>query len=268
MEKQYLTGYFGGKITHLKEILPFIPSHHLYCDVFGGMMPILLNKPKSKIEIYNDINGRLVNLWKQIQADYRYLQLSCETAICSRQLWIDSLQQSNNPQEDAYQFLYSIVRSFSSMGSEFIGFGDERVRKDFIEVGNRIKLLHKRIQKIIIEQLSFEDIIRRVEKYNSNSKFYYIDPPYYQGGDKYEQMSGNESNWTINNMNCLIDLLDKSNCRFMISIDKDITNQFTRKDIIVHSYLKKQKAGTNNKQQNDRKEYLIMNYKTGLNRYV
>jgi DNA adenine methylase len=190
MEKIYLTGYFGGKITHLKEILPFIPPHYLYCDVFGGMMPILLNKPKSKIEIYNDINGRLVNLWKQIQSDYRYLQLSSETAICSRQLWIESLQTSDDPREDAYQFLYSIVRSFSSMGTEYMGFGDDRLRKDFTEIALRIKKLHSRIQKVLIEQISFEEIIERVEKYNAKSKFYYIDPPYYQGGNKYEKMLG------------------------------------------------------------------------------
>jgi hypothetical protein len=54
----------------------------------------------------------------------------------------------------------------------------------------------------------------------------------------------------------------------MISIDKEISNKFTRKDIMVESYIKKQKAGSNANGQSDRKEFLIMNYKNGLANYL
>ena len=55
--------YIGGKYNLLKALLPLVPRHHIYVEVFGGAANLLFNKPPSPVEVYNDIDGELVNLF-------------------------------------------------------------------------------------------------------------------------------------------------------------------------------------------------------------
>ena len=43
------------------------PKHECYCEVFGGSAAILLSKPPSEMECYNDIDARLVNFWRVLR---------------------------------------------------------------------------------------------------------------------------------------------------------------------------------------------------------
>nr|AGL03988.1 putative N6 adenine-specific DNA methyltransferase [uncultured virus] len=45
----------------LDVILKLIPKHEVYVEVFGGSAKVLLNKPPSKIEIYNDYDKKLLS---------------------------------------------------------------------------------------------------------------------------------------------------------------------------------------------------------------
>lgn len=56
--------WFGSKSKFVNKIVDSFPEHNTFVDVFGGSGVVLLNKPQSKIEVYNDIDSRLVNLFK------------------------------------------------------------------------------------------------------------------------------------------------------------------------------------------------------------
>ena len=47
-------GWYGGKFSHLDWILPLISEAHHYCEPFGGSGAVLLNRPPSPVETYND----------------------------------------------------------------------------------------------------------------------------------------------------------------------------------------------------------------------
>jgi len=52
-----------GSFYLLDKLLKLIPSHETYIEPFGGSAKLLLNKPPSKVEIYNDADIRLANLF-------------------------------------------------------------------------------------------------------------------------------------------------------------------------------------------------------------
>ena len=57
-------GYFGGKHRMAKKILQLFPPHTNYIEVFGGGGTLLLNKPPSASEIYNDIDSAVVDFFR------------------------------------------------------------------------------------------------------------------------------------------------------------------------------------------------------------
>jgi hypothetical protein len=59
-----LLSWPGGKSRHLKRILPHIPASAGYIEAFAGGCAVLLAKPKSRLEVVNDVNGDLVNLYR------------------------------------------------------------------------------------------------------------------------------------------------------------------------------------------------------------
>ena len=57
----------GRKTRMLKHRLPLIPEHVCYCEPFAGSLALLLAKPRSQVEIVNDMNGDLVALYRNLQ---------------------------------------------------------------------------------------------------------------------------------------------------------------------------------------------------------
>ena len=58
----------------IPRLLEHIPDHSRYVEVFGGSAELLFQKPRSPQEIYNDINGYLVNLFLQVRDQLNELQ--------------------------------------------------------------------------------------------------------------------------------------------------------------------------------------------------
>ncbi len=60
-------GWYGGKFSHLGWLLPLLPECHHYCEPFGGSGAVLLNRPPSPVETYNDIYGEVVNFFRVLR---------------------------------------------------------------------------------------------------------------------------------------------------------------------------------------------------------
>lgn len=59
-----LLRYHGGKWKLAPWIISMMPIHRFYCEPFGGAGSVLLRKPRSYGEIYNDRDGEIVNLFR------------------------------------------------------------------------------------------------------------------------------------------------------------------------------------------------------------
>lgn len=65
--KRIVFGWYGGKFNHLDWLLPLLPGAHHYCEPFAGSAAVLLNRPPSPVETYNDIDGDVVNFFRVLR---------------------------------------------------------------------------------------------------------------------------------------------------------------------------------------------------------
>ena len=65
--KKIAFGWYGGKFSHLDRLLPLLPQCHHYCEPFAGSAAVLLNRPSSPVETYNDLDGEVVNFFRVLR---------------------------------------------------------------------------------------------------------------------------------------------------------------------------------------------------------
>lgn len=59
--------YYGGKWRLAPRLVQLFPPHHIYTEVFGGGASVLMHKDRSAAEIYNDLDGEVVNVFRVLQ---------------------------------------------------------------------------------------------------------------------------------------------------------------------------------------------------------
>jgi len=69
-----LIRYHGGKWKLAPWIISHIPSHRIYVELFGGGGSVLLRKARCYSELYNDIDGEIVNLFRVVRDQGEELQ--------------------------------------------------------------------------------------------------------------------------------------------------------------------------------------------------
>lgn len=59
--------YVGGKNRLVNTILPLIPEHKAYVEVFGGSGQLLFQKPESQVEVFNDLSDDIYIFFRVLQ---------------------------------------------------------------------------------------------------------------------------------------------------------------------------------------------------------
>lgn len=180
--------WWGGKKYQLKYILPLIPPHECYVEVFGGAGWVLFAKEPSGIEVYNDLDGRLVNFFLITKYHPECLAKEISTLFHSRSLFEMYQQQPGETCiQKAARFYFILKQSFGS-GMRDFSYGRKKIGGGANWSSDSFKTaaaqLRERIKGICIEQLDFETLIY---KYDSEGTFFYLDPPYNcPAGDMYK----------------------------------------------------------------------------------
>ncbi|MEM2122914.1 MAG: DNA adenine methylase [Candidatus Bathyarchaeia archaeon] len=180
--------YLGGKQYLVKKLLTLIPPHRIYCEPFGGAASLLLNKEPSQLEVYNDLDGELVNLFMVIR-DRPFEFLSrLEALLYSREIfriWAREFREGDaprDPMERATRFYYVLKSSFAGRSTHVGWAYTKKERKPYFLLDRGSLLyIHDRLRRVYIDHLNYEECIRR---WDSPETFFYLDPPY-QGASGY-----------------------------------------------------------------------------------
>lgn len=85
-------GWYGGKFSHRRWIIPLLPKTQHYCEPFGGSAAILLNREPSPVETYNDIDGEVVIFFKMLRDRKDELIYAIGMTPFSRQEFMEAIQ--------------------------------------------------------------------------------------------------------------------------------------------------------------------------------
>lgn len=181
-----LITYYGGKRKDKwSKIIPHFPCHKTFVDVFGGAANILLNKPPAPIEIYNDINTELANLFR-VARDYpEELRRALELTLYSRAEWDAAIEtvDGQDPVERARKTIVKYRQSYGGKGDTWM------VRRKGVARGmsastsawlsnidTTLPAVAERLQRVQIECAPWQYIL---ERYDNPGVLFYCDPPYY-----------------------------------------------------------------------------------------
>lgn len=168
----------GGKSRLAAQIISLLPTHTTYVEPFCGGCAVFLRKERSKAEILNDLDNRLVTLLRvfRFHPDELLREISCITH--SRTEFRDALAQPGITDiQKAARFLLVIKAGFGSkISSPSFGYGlTGKAHFSQEVVAGMITAARERLDGVIIENLDFADVIAR---YDSPGTLFYCDPPY------------------------------------------------------------------------------------------
>jgi len=187
----FIGHYFAGKQRLVKDIIARMPEHHCYVEPFGGFCSVLLNKPVSEVEVYNDINKDVVNLLLCIK-EYPFdlfselIMMPYSRALYEQLIGIlDEPFQMPDPKRAA-QWYYINESTFSGIHSAKVYSGTWRhgvTRNHALQIRRnvwRLFAVSKRLYRVHIENKDYQYIL---DHYDGEDTLFYLDPPYYQTDD-------------------------------------------------------------------------------------
>lgn len=174
-----LVAWAGGKRRLLKYLLPLIPKHACYVEGVGGGGAMLFGKEPSKVEVFNDINGELINLMRQVKFHSPEMLRELSFVPNSRELFKLFLGQPGLTEiQRAARFLLVNRWSFGGQMNSYgtartSGGGGGNTRQAGIR--RNIEAVCERLDGVNIENVDWRDLIRR---YDAAETFFFFDPPY------------------------------------------------------------------------------------------
>lgn len=187
-KKLIVFGWYGGKFSHLSWLLPLLPQTPFYCEPFAGSGAVLLNRPPSGVETYNDLDGEVVNFFKVLRDQPEELQRIMALTPFSREEFAQAckLDVSLPPLERARRFYVRArqvrtgLAQTATVGrwancTNTIRAGMSGVVSRWLGAVEQLPDISLRLLRVQIENRPALDCIRL---YDSKDTLHYCDPPY------------------------------------------------------------------------------------------
>lgn len=181
--------WLGGKKHLSSRLVSLIEAidHHTYVEPFVGMGGVFLRRRfKPKLEVANDLNGEIVNLFRILQRHYPQLMEVMKFQLVSRREF--ERLRAQRPEtltdlERAARFLYLQRLCFGGkVGGVFGVSTSSPARFSLARIAPLLEEAHERLDGVVFEQLDWAEVM---ERYDGDRTLFYLDPPYFGGEDDY-----------------------------------------------------------------------------------
>lgn len=202
--------WIGGKKILREKILEQFPQdgYKRYIEVFGGAGWVMFSKDRhAAMEVYNDVNSNLVNLFRCVKYHPEAVQKELDYSLISREQFFDSVEQLDTRGMTDIQRaarLFVVIRN--SFGANCRSFSMQP--KDFKKTVNYLEKVSERLSRAVIENKDFQDLIKG---YDREDALFYLDPPYYSTEKYYPDRFNPEDH------NRLKECLNKIKGKFVLS---------------------------------------------------
>jgi DNA adenine methylase len=191
--------WIGGKRRLAKHILPLFPQHECYVEPFCGAAALYFMKDPAHVEVLNDINGELVNLYRVVKHHLEEFIRQFKWALTSREIfkWLQiTPAEILTDIQRAARFYYLQKMAFGGkVDHQTFGTATTSApRLNLLRMEEDLSQAWLRLSRTYIEHLGWQDCMR---KYDRDHTLFYCDPPYWGtegygvdfGLDQYDQMA-------------------------------------------------------------------------------
>jgi DNA adenine methylase len=191
--------WIGGKRRLADRLIPQFPPHSCYVEVFAGGAALYFLRPPAEVEVINDINGDLINLYRVVKNHLEEFVRQFKYALSSREVfkWLqDTPPETLTDIQRAARFFYLQQSAFGGkVAGQTWGTATTAPPINLLRIEENLSAAHLRLSQAYIENLDWANCI---ERYDRPHTFFYLDPPYWQtagygvdfGLDQYEKMAG------------------------------------------------------------------------------
>ena len=278
-----MISYIGGKARIGKWIVPQIPNDiETYVEGFSGMFWVFFNMelskfPNLKTVVYNDYNRLNYNLFKWTKqydvlwdalSNYPCQQLGVvDTPPEYEQMFNEYQKEVFNPElviteenglEIACKYVYDLGQVFSGSKPETASYMNYKgkYRCKVLVFMDKLKnpKYRQHFDKItFIENSDFQEV---VEKYDSPTTYFYMDPPYWKTENYYSNHDFDSKDHE-RLANCIKEIKGKFGLSYY---DFPLLSEWYPKDQFRWEQKDFSKAASTKKEKNLGTELLIMNY--------
>ena len=178
--------YYGGKWLLAPWIISHFPPHRIYVEPFAGAASVLLRKPRSYSEVYNDLECEVVRVFRVLRDPASAAQLELllrQTPFAREELELAQVRHGSKIERARR----TIVRSFMGFGSDTVtrrattGFRSHSDRRgstpahDWVGWPDIVRVFTDRLLGVIIEN---QPALKCIGAHDGPETLFYIDPPY------------------------------------------------------------------------------------------
>lgn len=181
-------GYYGSKHRIASQIISTFPPHNAWVEAFCGSAAITLAKSPVPIEIINDMDDQIINLFRQLRENKDELCRLIALTPYARQEYLEARKHNEDvtPLEKARQFLVSTMMTVNGAnGGKSSGFsfsqsysrgGKEARVNRWYHLPERLELVAERLRTVRIENRDGRELVDMFK--DRPATLLYLDPPY------------------------------------------------------------------------------------------
>ena len=255
--------YYGGKWELSKRLVPMLPEHSRYVEVFAGGLSMFFRKERVKSNIVNDFDGDIVNLYMTVLEKFDEFSHNVYWMPRSRRLY-DQFKAEILSTKDgikipdpkrAAMYYYLIKNAFNKNVYNVFSKAEGPKKNWHTNLIEELKWSRKMINGVIVENLDFRELAKRYEPQEGDC--WYLDPPYVVAGERGDYYFHDFTQEDHDGLKEVCDQIDKNKGYFMVSYDDRNVIRELFKNYFVNE-IKTVYAGSSDK--TEKIELVITNY--------